>query len=89
MLSENPVVLRVFPASNGCWHVIEVGFREPLTYFATRHAAEKYAASVAKIKRRATVELYDKRGWLEARISYPPIETPEPISVEFAREGEG
>jgi hypothetical protein len=84
MLTENPVVLRVFPAPNGCWHVIEVGFREPLTYFATRHAAAKYAASVAKIRLQATVELYDNKGWLEARTSYPPIEAPEPTSVEFA-----
>jgi hypothetical protein len=89
MLSENPVVLRVFPVPNGRWYVVEVGFREPLTDFATRHAAEKYAASVAKIKPRATVELYDKKGWLQARTCYPLIEAPEPTSAELAEEGEG
>jgi hypothetical protein len=89
MLSENPVVLRVFPAPNGRWYVVEAGFRKPLTDFATRQAAEKYAASVAKIKPRATVELYDKKGWLQARACYPSIEAPEPTSVELAEEGEG
>ena len=84
MRSENPVVLRVFPAPNGRWYVVEVAFRKPLTDFVTRHAAEKYAASVAKIKARATVELYGRGGRLEARTSYPPIEAPEPASVELA-----
>ena len=89
MLSENPVVLRVFPAPNGRWYVVEAGFRKPLTDLATRHAAEKYAASVAKIKSRATVELYDQQGWLQARTCYPPIEAPEPTAVELAEESEG
>jgi hypothetical protein len=35
------------------------------------------------------VELYDKKGWLQARACYPPIEAPEPTSVELAEEGEG
>lgn len=89
MLSENPVVLRVFPTPKGRWYVVEVGFRKPLTDFATRHAAEKYAASVAKIKPRATVELYDNKGWLQARTCYPPVGSPEPTTVELVEEGEG